>query len=265
MRRHQTMIFLYQTYHTLKNHLRVHLNMLKIELITCVPNRPSNSWPFFQLSSVELLVHHLEKKEEIFSMVTKLLCCPLKERPNITRERAFPQNMGDPLRGLAANFTHSLHWNSFPLKIFTGRQAMRARTPYEISNFWGNIELPNLPPTIAMTLHRWMLRMIWMLKVQSHLVGRLNRESPGSILIPKQAVAQKYQRAFLDPTGESAHQLNHTHVDSVEVRSWIRGLVQPYMCRYSNCAPISNLPLWPRLNKVPCSQQGPPNKRTSTA
>ena len=137
--------------------------MLKIELITCVPNHPSYSWPFFQLSSTELLLHRLE--EEIFSLVTTLLCCPLKERPNITRERAFPQNMGDHLRGLAANFTHSLHWNFFLMKIFIGRQAMRARTPYEISNFWRNIELPNLPPTIAMSLHRWMLRMVWMLKV----------------------------------------------------------------------------------------------------
>ena len=182
------LIFLYQTYCTLKNHLKVYLNMLKIELITCVPNRPSYSWPFFQLSSAELLLHRLEKKEEIFSLVTTLLCCPLKEWPNITRERAFPQNMGDRLRGLAANFTNSFHWNFFPMKIFTGRQAKRARMPYEIFNFWRNIELPNLPPTIAMSLHKWMLCMVWMLKAQRHLVGWLNRESPGSILLPKQAV-----------------------------------------------------------------------------
>ena len=76
--------------------------MVKVELIPCVPNRPSYSCPLLQLGSAEILLHLLEEKEEITGLVTALLCFPREERPNITCERAFPQFMGDSLRVLAA-------------------------------------------------------------------------------------------------------------------------------------------------------------------
>ena len=125
------------------------LYVLKVILISCIPQGPRNHRPSFQFLPIKPINKVSKQDVEVQSISITFLQLASNQSPNIFCQGALPQNMDCRFIMLATNGAYQINLDFTTEKISFSWKNIRKSSPYKISNLWWSIQHPKLCPQFA--------------------------------------------------------------------------------------------------------------------
>ena len=126
--------------------------MLKVELVSRVPDGPSYYNPPIHFRCAQNGQHVLEEEEEVACCVAAFLNPSFTQSPYVSRERAFPQHMGHDFKVLTAKLTVCLLAYTSPVEVVSCDQAICTCSLDKHMDLWWDFKLQNPPPRCSLCL-----------------------------------------------------------------------------------------------------------------
>ena len=165
------------------------LYVLKVILISCIPQGPRNHRPSFQFLPIKPINKVSKQDVEVQSISTTFLQLASDQSPNILCQGALPQNMDCRFIMLATDGAYRVNLDFMMEKISSSWKDIRTSSPYEIPNLWWSIQHPKLCPQLAILACQGVLTTRWLGHSNCNMICRFDSEVSTLSLHPAQLVS----------------------------------------------------------------------------